>query len=433
MTIKNALLSTAFLSVLCCNSVCAQTDESITNLATEDYSGKADSLEYCFVKNFLVEDKGVFKVNPTDSGPQWDIYWQQAHAMDVLVYAYERIKDTNPELAETYKTYFSRWHSNHANNWGKAGSWENPFTDDMCWIGLTLTHMYEAVGRPYMTSAKSIYDNYIAKRKQTDSRGTFLPWNSYGESNSGPNACTLAPACLLALRLYNQYGKENYLEDAKAYYQFMVDNICFDDGRVEDPPLTYTQGTFAEACRLLYHITGESEYMAKAQKYIRYASTSGRCLGNGLLRHEGTSMDQSLFKAVYIPYAVNYVLDDVFTSRYRKNMVSFLLKNADALWENLDKNAYPKMYCTWYWGDKYNAADKNYGTSMGAMASGASLLENVARMNLALQAIAAANGIETVEAEVEPESDAVYNIAGQKVGAGYKGIIILNGRKYINK
>lgn len=38
--------------------------------------------------------------------------------------------------------------------------------------------------------------------------------------------------------------------------------------------------------------------------------------------------------------------------------------------------------------------------------------------------------IESVEI---PQNDVIYNIAGQKVGAGYKGIIIKNGRKYMVK
>ncbi|MCS3198390.1 glycoside hydrolase family 76 protein [Bacteroides thetaiotaomicron] len=42
---------------------------------------------------------------------------------------------------------------------------------------------------------------------------------------------------------------------------------------MEEPPLTYTQGTFGEACRQLYHITQESKYMDKAKQVINYAAT----------------------------------------------------------------------------------------------------------------------------------------------------------------
>lgn len=44
-----------------------------------------------------------------------------------------------------------------------------------------------------------------------------------------------------------------------------------------------------------------------------------------------------------------------------------------------------------------------------------------------------ATGITNIKANVKNSSDAVYNIAGQKVNDSYKGIVISNGRKYIRK
>lgn len=408
--------------------------EDFSTLITNDYNRKADSLEYVLVEKFLVKDKGVFKVRPEDNGAQWDIYWQQAHAMDVIIYAYERIKDSNPDLAKEYKNYMQAWYRNRANNWGSNSTWENPFTDDMCWIGLTMYHMATVLDmRTYFTMTKTIYDKYIASRKQTDSRGTFLPWNSYGEANSGPNACTLSPACLLALRLYDHYGEEKYLEDAKLYYDFLVNNICKSDGRVEEPPLTYTQGTFGEACRVLYHVTGETKYKTKAQQYLSYAiSSTGRCCDKGLLRHEGTSMDQALFKAVLIPYLVNFVLDEDMRESPRKNMLTFLMKNADTLWQNLDHDAYPAMYCNYYWGTMFNP-NGDRGGMMGAMVSGASLMENVARVCNTIQAEAA--GIDNVWTNPSATDTRIYDLMGRPINltSGLKGIFIMNGKKVLVK
>lgn len=58
----------------------------------------------------------------------------------------------------------------------------------------------------------------------------------------------------------------------------------------------------------LYHITNEKYYLTCAEKVISYVTTSDRCLTNGILRNEGQSMDQSIFKAVLIPYIVNLAL-----------------------------------------------------------------------------------------------------------------------------
>ena len=103
------------------------------------------------------------------------------------------------------------------------------------------------------------------------------------------------------------------------------------DGRIEEPPLTYTQGTYGEASRQLYHITNEKYYLTCAEKVISYVTTSDRCLTNGILRNEGPSMDQSIFKAVLIPYIVNLALDEAANSTLRQNLILFLRKNAETL------------------------------------------------------------------------------------------------------
>lgn len=340
----------------------------------------ADSCTFVLIDQFMNKEKGTFWKSPRDvSGGSYNIYWQQAHAMDVVVYSYERIKDENPALAATYKNYFKLWFQNKANNYHHDPEDEtgflNPFTDDMCWICLTLIHLSEATGDAvYVNMAKTVYDKHIITRAWTDNKGTGLPWKS---NDSSRNACTNAPGCLVAAKLYRKFGDEKYLTDAKTLYGYVVNNLLKTDGRVEEPPLTYTQGTFGEACRQLYHITGERQYMRKADLVIKYAITSDRCLQGGLLRNEGTSMDQSIFKAVLIPYAVNLALDEDASYSTKERLTLFLEENAEALWSNMNRSLYPKMYCNYYWGERFPA---NEVASMGAQASGASLLEGVARL-----------------------------------------------------
>ena len=42
-------------------------------------------------------------------------------------------------------------------------------------------------------------------------------------------------------------------------------------------------------------------------------------------------------------------------------------------------------------------------------------------------------GIEDVKVAVKPTQDVIYNVAGQKVDANYKGIIIRNGKKVLKR
>ena len=236
-----------------------------------------------------------------------------------------------------------------------------------------------------------------------------MPWKDDG---SGPNACTNAPGCLVATKLYERYGDEAYLQTAKDLYDYQVNEMktkLGNDGRVEEPPLSYTQGTFGEAARRLAHLTGQRSYMTMASKVLYYAITSGRCTHSGLLRNEGSSMDQSIFKAVLIPYVVNYVLDDEGTTSYRKRMITFLQKNANTLWDNLKLDKYPKTFCNYYWGEPIDDAKV---PSMGAMVSGASLIENVARMALALTATDDEDGVNTTQMK---KIAAIYDLTGRCV------------------
>lgn len=429
-------LFTALLLSACFSAPAVAYSSAMANTVKGEYGGKADSLAQVLIDQFMYKQKGTFWSTPQDvDKASTYIYWQQAHAMDVLVYAYERhAGDSVSALASRYKNYMRLWYNNRANNYSSGTTgFENPFTDDMCWICLTLLHMTEATKlEMYATTARRLFDNTIMKRAVEDETGLWLPWNT--DQGSRANACTISPACLIAAKLYEKYGVEKYLEYATKFYDYMQKNIVKSDGRVEEPPLTYTQGTFGEACRKLYHLTGQAAYRVKAQQYIEYAFTSDRCTnGKNILRDEGSSMDQSIFKAVLIPYAVNYVLDEKMLLSSRLKLSRYIQQNANTLWNVLDKESYPAMYCPYDWTKPY---DKAQTASMGAMASGASLMENCARMCIGLTTPDVPDGIDTA---VETKKDArrgVFNLQGQKVaGDGRQvgklpaGFYVIDGRK----
>ena len=429
----------------------AQGESTLYRTIKENYETKADSMVNAFIESFMVKNKGYF--NDMYQKYAFNAYWTQAHAMDVIVYCYERHKQDNTALANKYKSYMSLWYNNKANNYAGASTsdgtyrmFENPFTDDMCWITLTLMHMYEATKiTKYSTAAKGIFDNYIIKRAKEDEEtgGLWLPWNT--DAGSGPNACTQSPATLIAAKLYQRYGTAKYLEYAKKLYAYTANKIVKADYRVEEPPLTYTQGTFAEACRILYHVTDESasiksKYKNFAYQYINYAFTSDRCTnGANILRHEGTSGDQSIFKAVLIPYAVNFVLDTEMTTSYRKSIADLIQKNTKELCSHLNWDRYPIVFCNFDWTKPWTGEDKD--ASMGAMCSGASLLENTARMqkNIIENYQDYQDGIENIPtAEESQDTYAVYTIDGRMVRAPWqgtdnlpKGMYIINKRKVL--
>ncbi len=367
----------------------------------DTYETKADSTTNAFIESFMIKEKGYFNVSYEHYA--FNAYWTQAHAIDVVIYNYERHKNIDRVLANKYLNYIKLWYKNKANNYAGAAAksttspstssdykmFENPYTDDMCWITLTLLHIGEATGTAaYSIVARQVFDNYIIKRATEDEAtgGLWLPWNT--DAGSGPNACTQSPATLIAAKLYKKYGTPKYLEYAKKLYTYANKKMYKSDGRIEDPPLTYTQGTFGEACRLLYHITDESaaiknKYKTQAYTVLNYAFTSGRCTnGSNILRDEGSSGDQSIFKAILIPYAVNYVLDEDMIATNRVNLSKLILKNTQMLWRQLDFSRYPLLFYNFGWTSPWTGSDND--ASMGAACSGASLIENTARMYRAI-------------------------------------------------
>ena len=372
----------------------------------------ADSCTFVLVENFLVKEKGVFMSRPGDGKASNGIYWQQAHAIDVLNYAFRRLHGRDDTRAEAYKRYIGLWFENNANNYdtshrqeGKYGCFFNPYTDDMAWICLTLLNFAETFSDAgYADVAKGVYDHYIITRLMTNEQGrTGLPWTNNPDKGMGLNACTNAPACAVACRLYNRYKTKKYLDDALLLYRHLYDDIYNPaTGRLEDPPLTYTQGTFAEACRLLFHITGEAHYLDTAYDLLAFAYTKDRCTGKvsvgdeewRILRSEGVSMDQALFKSVLIPYTVNFIQDTSVPAARRDEVKACLLRNGEMLERTLDRRTWPQMYACYFWGktwtewaasnqaelDRFGGSLATYKVAMSAQASGASLMEGLARL-----------------------------------------------------
>jgi predicted alpha-1,6-mannanase (GH76 family) len=197
---------------------------------------------------------------------------------------------------------------------------------------------------------------------------------------------------IIACKLHQKTGEQKYLDDARKMFDFMTKtgNRVRINGAVGEPPLTYTQGTWIEACRLLYHITGDNKYIDRATTCVKFTMTGGRCnTVAGILRNEGQSADQSNFKGGLIPYMVNYANDTDMPADTRLLVKNFLIFNAKTLWlTGMKHSEYPRMFCNFVWNEQYiynvsvASTDTNYRPgSLGAHNSGAALLEGMTRLD----------------------------------------------------
>lgn len=385
-----------------------------------DWRAAADSASFEFVKQFYSNRRsynGVFTYTEYNlRGDNFNNYWQQAHAMNVMIDFYNRIKAgettgvldamnaaPNAALSEelsdeirdaraadkldaaTIERYFTLWYDKKGNNYegnatyrGPAG-FGNNFTDDTSWIVQTLCQLYDATGEEkYYEAAKTTYDAVIVPRWD-DLNGGY-PWK--GDDN-GKNECTNGPVCINACRfaLYaqqagNEADYEKYLEQAVRTFEFLA-SALFDarTGRVGETPLSYTQGTFMESGRLLYQLTKDKRYLRDAALAARYQMTAGGMLSDGLMRDEGADENNSIFKGVLFHYAKNFILDpnfDLVDKSVRSDLRKFVTYHANCAWTvGIDKTKWPASY----FGVHYKTRRAEYGGSQGAQTSACNAIE----------------------------------------------------------
>lgn len=258
-------------------------------------------------------------------------YWPQAHGLDVLIDAYLRTGDAK------YKAYFDQWFDGVRKRNGN--SWRNEYYDDMEWNALAILRAYQATeDTKYKDAALELW-GYI-KEGWNDNAGGGITWKKGMEWSK--NACSNGPACILAARLYQEFGDEENKEWATRIYSWqksvlvnmnngmVYDNINSETGEIQmNWIFTYNQGTFAGSAVELYKIFGEKSYLNDAVLVANYTVSS--LVENSILKSEGTG-DGGLFKGIFIRYFTELIQQDRLDSSDRKRYVQFMKYNAETLW-----------------------------------------------------------------------------------------------------
>ena len=340
-----------------------------------DWDAAADSADVALIDNFMDKDRGTFQLSADRSANNQFNYWGQAHAMDVVIDAYLRIKDTDAERAATYEKYMELWHQHRGNNYSSP-DYRNDFTDDMEWIVLTLIRMYEATGeKEYLDYAQTTYDEYIITRWTVDENGGGLIWSIESGREISKNACSNGPGALCALRLYEFTQEEKYLDQAKMIYEWLSSTLYdsetgsvadnMKNGVINGGALSYNQGTFIGSAHMLYNFTGDKRYLIEAMRAAEYQMNNMST--DGIMNSEASSAnsDNSLFKGIFIRYATLLALDENIDASFRKELSDFMTHNAIVCWTNYD------------WTVPYTDYYKYYQPQV----SGATLIEAMTRLH----------------------------------------------------
>lgn len=310
-----------------------------------DWYAAADSSTTALVNSFW--NTGGKYFNYDSNGNETFHYWPQAHALDVLVDASLRTGDTK------YKTYFDQWFEGvKAKN---GNTFRNDFYDDMEWNALAILRAYQVTkDQKYKDAALQIWE-YIKVGWNMNAGGgiTWVKGQEYSK-----NACSNGPACILAARLFQEFGNEADKEWALKIYNWekstlfnskngmVYDNINSNTGEIQkDWIFTYNEGTFIGSAVELYKILGEKSYLNDAVLAADY--TISTLVNNSILKDEGSG-DGGLFKGIFIRYFVELIQQDRLDVGAKRRYVQFLNVNAEALWTR-GTNKSNVLFGT-YWG-----------------------------------------------------------------------------------
>lgn len=389
---------------------CEEDYMSVTNPATAqkanayanyeiDWAEAADSVSTAFVERFYCSSNrngadGVFSYSEYNrQNNNGNCYWQQAHAMAAMVDYYNRIRLTDPDQAALLRSYFRRWYDKRGNNYEGNASWRgssgfgNDFTDDTLWITIALLQIYDATEDPvYYEAAKQTWDECVRPRFARNEYG-WLPWKM---TDSGANSCTNGPGAIASAMLARHARDNGNVEEYERY--LLESQTCFDqnihamntDGTLDNPPLSYTQGTCMEAGRLLWHLTGQTGFLQKAIAAARGQMTSSAMNSpyqeEMIMRDEGADENNAIFHAVFFHWAARMAADreiDAVDPTIRQELSRYMLRHASYYWTlGIDKSPLG-------WGDSYFSvvctAPREAGTggSLGAYASAAQAIESM--------------------------------------------------------
>ena len=341
-----------FISGLLFLVACNSNDDNTNNTSskrTVNWNTAADSSSSSLVIHFWNFDNSrLYFNNNSGASNNWTgNYWPQAHALDVLVDAYLRTGDN--------------FYLNIINNWvvgvrrANGNRWINNFIDDMEWIGLAAFRAYKATGdENFLTACRDVWDGtttdmsdnnaaFGIKRAWTNAGGGGLFWESRNNRHS-KNACSNAPAAILAAFLYNEFKDPEDLDWAMRIYSWQKQNLfnattgaVYDNLNTntnvtqKDWIFTYNQGTFLGAALELYKITGEKSYIIDATKAADYTLSVLVNSADGLLKSEGGG-DGGLFKGIFIRYFTQLIMSDALSDNARLRYISFLKQNGEVLW-----------------------------------------------------------------------------------------------------
>ncbi len=370
------------LSVLLFDQACNKNVNTV-NTGDEKYNinwtTAADSSSNALIMLYWNGSDSYFNFN--NSGRKDFNYWPQAHALDVMIDAFNR---TNDNL---YKTTITQWYDGVKKKNGNT--FLNEYYDDMEWNALAMLRAYNTTQDVmFKTSAVDVWKDI--QTGWNSNAGGGISWKK--DQPYSKNACSNGPACIFAARMYQQFGDAKDKEWALKIYDWekeylfnpangaVYDNVDSRTGTIQKSWIfTYNEGTFLGSALELYKITGEKGYLNDAIKTADYTLNNLVDGNDRLLKSEGNG-DGGLFKGVFIRYFAQLILNIDLDAATKKRYVTFFKLNAETLWRT-GTNKQLVLFGP-YWKTKPgNTSELTTQTSGATLIEAAALLDKQGLLN----------------------------------------------------
>jgi predicted alpha-1,6-mannanase (GH76 family) len=258
-------------------------------------------------------------------------YWWMAHTLDVFVDAYARTGNNDYKLK--MRSIYNGMKSGQ-------GNLKNGFFDDMEWMALACirANEVEPAGLVNWKNEAVQLWNWIKLGWNTNYHGGGIQW--VDTQPQSKNACSNAPAIIVAARLYQLTGEQTYLDWALQIYNWMKNGLILENGLVRDSYdndwiFTYNQGTWIGACLELYKITNEQQYFDAAMLTADYIlNDQTKFSPYGILYNDEGGGDGGLFKGILIRYLSQWILSGKLDAGREERFINYLISNGKSLWQS---------------------------------------------------------------------------------------------------
>ncbi len=299
------------------------------------------------VKNFAIPGQPLFieSINPKDD--KYAAYLWPFSSVPAAVAALCYLKDIGPQYFPELErvlggldAYYDA--QNNPPAWQSyvlsQGGGER-YYDDNEWIGLIYLDAYRLLKKDvYLAKAIEAFNYSVSGWDEEMGGGIY--WKEFRTKfdHKTKNTCSNAPAAVMALGIYQETGKDEYMQWAQKILDWTKrlkstdEGVYWDkidqDGLIDKNKYTYNTGTTIHSNALMYAILQDQQYLNEARSLAEAAyQYFPRDYGTGINLYFGDPWFTAVLMRGYM------ALYNVDPSKERK-YIDHMRQNLDYAWEN---------------------------------------------------------------------------------------------------